>query len=93
MPPDHANGLRNRLDVMTTLGRSLAFIGLTVAAFSLLLRGWKALIVATGGALYECDQGYCGTLGELNYEAGVLIPAAALLLSMLIAWLIVRSLL
>ena len=66
--------------------RIVAFVALTIVGAMLLLVGWLALIVATGGAFTECDRGDCGTLGELSADLGWLVPIAALAVSAAVAW-------
>ncbi len=70
--------------------RAPLFVATTVVIALALLAGWVTLIFATGGAIFECDRGDCGTLGELNESLGWFPPLIALGLAALASWLIFR---
>jgi hypothetical protein len=55
------------------------FLGSWLASFLLLYVAWTAVVVMNGDAIFECDRGDCGPLGEWSYSHGGDLGVAFLL--------------
>ncbi len=63
-------GLYSRATVFL---RAVVFVLMTLVVFALLVAGWFALILGTGGSITECDRGDCGALGEFSFNTSPLV--------------------
>jgi hypothetical protein len=79
---------------MRWLARLFGFLVASFVVFIALNVLWAVIIIANGGAIFECDRGDCGRLGNWSHEHGrlvfIVIVALALLLGFFAVYSVVR---
>jgi hypothetical protein len=76
---------------MRRLARLFGFLVVSFVVFVALNVLWAIIIVASGGAIFECDRGDCGRLGDWSHEHGRLVFIVIVGLALLLGFSVVYS--